>query len=212
MVPWSRVRLLIVAVTPVLVLRLLAAAAAAPPLGLPGCNTTCGGMEVPYPFGIGANCSLPGFSLTCDAGGAHNKPWLLLGHGGSAGVRKLHVTKIHLHNGTVYVADGGAILNYTSDPANQTRASRATWGLLDGGNRSDDDGPFVLSYHHNKFVVLGCNLQAKLLGKGNDSRLITGCSSFCTLETQQPDQPRKAVVWDPTEGGDRCGRCSGNGC
>jgi len=66
-------------------------------------------------------------------------------------------------------------------------------------------GLFFLSYHHNKFIVLGCNIQAKLFG--NTGRLITGCSSFCTLEMRR----HKDVVWEPVEG-DKCGRCSSNGC
>ncbi|WVZ51315.1 hypothetical protein U9M48_002469 [Paspalum notatum var. saurae] len=199
---------LLVTVAPLLMLR-LAAGAAPVGLGLPGCDTTCGSVKVPYPFGIGANCSLPGFNLTCDD--THDPPWLLLSHGAGSTVPTLHVRKIYLGNGTVYVtANGGTIiLNHTSNPAND---SDAAWGVL--GARDDErrPGPFVLSCHQNKFVVLGCNLQARLFG--DDSRLLTGCSSFCTLDyidNSKRQQQRREVVWEPTEG-HHCGRCSGNGC
>jgi hypothetical protein len=38
------------------------------PIGMPSCVRSCGGVDVPYPFGIGtdARCYLPGFNLTCD--------------------------------------------------------------------------------------------------------------------------------------------------
>ena len=35
----------------------LSAAAATAPIGQPGCNTTCGDVTVPYPFGFGRPCS-----------------------------------------------------------------------------------------------------------------------------------------------------------
>jgi hypothetical protein len=31
----------------------------------PGCQKSCGGMEVPFPFGIGEGCFLPGFQINC---------------------------------------------------------------------------------------------------------------------------------------------------
>ncbi|WVZ51321.1 hypothetical protein U9M48_002475 [Paspalum notatum var. saurae] len=197
---------LLVAVAPLLMLMLRLAAA---PVGLPGCNTTCGSVEVPYPFGIGASCSLPGFNLTCDH--THNPPWLLFSHGAESTVPKLHVRKIHLGNATVYVTvNGGTILNLTSNTSSVY--NDASWRVL-GGDRDDKrrPRPFVLSYHQNKFVVLGCNLQGRLFG--DDSRLLTGCSSFCTLDylDDSKQQQRREVVWEPTEG-HRCGRCSGNGC
>jgi hypothetical protein len=45
-----------------------ASPAPAIPIGMPNCATSCGGVDVPYPFGIGtdARCYLPGFNLTCD--------------------------------------------------------------------------------------------------------------------------------------------------
>ncbi|WVZ51322.1 hypothetical protein U9M48_002476, partial [Paspalum notatum var. saurae] len=196
MLPWWSLVPVLLATAPALLL--LQQVLAAPVAGLPGCTTTCGGVDVPYPFGVGTSCSFPGFNLTCDA--AHSPPRLLLG-GGTDAVPQLLVTGIHLHNATVYVANG-AILNHTSNAANY---ANATWPLL--GNRSGSHGPFVLSYHHNKFVTLGCNLQAKLLSNKGSRRLITGCSSFCTLEQRK----HREVVWEPTDG-DHCGRCSGNGC
>ena len=31
----------------------------------PGCQASCGGVDVPYPFGIGAGCFRPGFEIAC---------------------------------------------------------------------------------------------------------------------------------------------------
>ncbi|KAG1359750.1 putative Wall-associated receptor kinase-like 5 [Cocos nucifera] len=34
---------------------------------LPGCPDKCGNIPVPYPFGIGPNCSREGFEITCSS-------------------------------------------------------------------------------------------------------------------------------------------------
>ncbi|CAL5026357.1 unnamed protein product [Urochloa decumbens] len=66
-----------------LVLALLALAALSPATAVEGggsnCSTSCGGVTIPYPFGIGSECSLPGFNLTCVTR-ADNSSYLLLGN------------------------------------------------------------------------------------------------------------------------------------
>jgi hypothetical protein len=83
-----------------MVVQLSAAAATAPPparIGLPGCNTTCGDVSVPYPFGFGpSRCYWPGFNLTCDTSRSHQPPRLLLDADGN-----LQVAEIFLSNQTV---------------------------------------------------------------------------------------------------------------
>ncbi|OEL15547.1 Wall-associated receptor kinase 3 [Dichanthelium oligosanthes] len=155
-------------------------------MGLPGCTTKCGDVSVPYPFGIGANCSLPGFNLTCDR--AHDPPRLLLGDG-ATGVK---VTDIFLQDATMRVVSN-AIINQTFP----TTVVNGTWGLLgDGG------GPFVLSYNHNKFIALGCDVEATLIGDGDT--FVTRCSTSCW--GIDPGH------WDKSIGDLRCSGCSGNGC
>ncbi|CAL4992741.1 unnamed protein product [Urochloa decumbens] len=164
------------------------AVAEEPPMGLPGCPTVCGNVSVPYPFGIGASCSFPGFDLTCDA--THSPPRLLLGDSAAAGVE---VTDIFLENATMRVISH-AIINQTTKVA----AANGTWGLV-----GVSTGPFVLSYNHNKFVALGCSIQATLLSEDGNT-FISGCSASCW-----GDDPGH---WEQPIGNRGCSECSGNGC
>ena len=52
-----------------MLLQTTTAAAPVPPppnVLLPHCKETCGGISIPYPFGIGDGCFREGFEVTCD--------------------------------------------------------------------------------------------------------------------------------------------------
>ncbi|TVU06469.1 hypothetical protein EJB05_49686, partial [Eragrostis curvula] len=139
---------------------LASASVATTTIGLPNCNTTCGDVSVPYPFGLSPGCYLPGFDLTCDR--SRNPPRLLLGDG------DLRVTEISLWNATVRV--NGTAIRMVNDTARPV--SHGKWrGLRHGGR-------FVVSSIHNDLVATGCNVLAELLVAGNNNT-ITGCASFC---------------------------------
>ena len=162
-----------------------AARGAGPP---PSCRTSCGNVSVPYPFGIGAGCSWPGFSLTCD------RTRLLVVGGGT-----LQVVEISLANSTVRVLDTAGQVNLTFDGAVD---GNGTWGGA--------AGPFVVSERRNQFVVTGCNVQATLVGDGGGGNIISGCSSFCSVN----DKWTGAVTSSPGDGGGATAiaACSGIGC
>ncbi|CAL4992715.1 unnamed protein product [Urochloa decumbens] len=187
-----------VAVLPLLALNLnLWAAAAevdAPPMGLPGCPTTCGNVTVPYPFGISAGCFLPGFNLTCDH--AYNPPRLLLGDGdgdSNAVAASVQVTDINLDNATMRVMSS-PILTQTAHP-NTTELY--FWGLP-----VDEGGPYVLSYDQTKFILVGCGVMATL-SDVEFNGVFSSCYNRCRMEDRNH--------WLPTESGG-CSECSGSGC
>ncbi|XP_047092970.1 wall-associated receptor kinase 1-like [Lolium rigidum] len=63
MSPHKATMLLLVLATALLV---VATAGADNPTAKEGCQSSCGGVDIPYPFGIGANCFRPGFEILCD--------------------------------------------------------------------------------------------------------------------------------------------------
>ncbi|XP_044398874.1 wall-associated receptor kinase 3 isoform X2 [Triticum aestivum] len=135
-----------------------AAAAPAPVIGMPGCETRCGDMIVPYPFGMGSSyCYLPGFNLTCDW--LSDPPRLLLG------------------DGTLQVAED---IGYPSDAtlavvyAGNIQTDGNGHGRLGGG--LGDGGPYALPPAGNQLVLVGCNVRATLRS-GNLT--LSSCSSFC---------------------------------
>ncbi|CAN6371699.1 unnamed protein product [Urochloa humidicola] len=164
----------------------LTAAAPPPALGLHDyCNTTCGNVSVPYPFGITPGCHLPGFKLTCNTSG-RGPPRLLLGDG------TLRVAEISLRNFSVRVMHRGAFVgpNYSMGTASGSDLNFSFSSIIAGG-------PPYRIWGNNELVVYGCNVMATV---GNNDSIFGGCASLCS-EKKDP------IFYSGFYSG-----CSGMGC
>ncbi|CAN6342368.1 unnamed protein product [Urochloa humidicola] len=166
-------------------------------IGLPSCTTVCGDVSVPYPFGIGPGCYLPGFNLTCDT--SRTPARLSLGGNGT-----LKVIGISLDNATVRV-QGPAINMDLPRTATSATGGNGTWGGPAWG--LSDGGSYMLSAASNELIVTGCNLFVELLVMGDDSA-ITSCGTVCGTVTRATPTLEPPVRTSP--GG--CKKCSGIGC
>ncbi|XP_009392075.2 putative wall-associated receptor kinase-like 16 [Musa acuminata AAA Group] len=147
------------------------AAASAPPspnVLSPGCKETCGGVSIPYPFGIGHGCFREGFEVTCEVVNGSATPRAFLG--GREG--NITVNSISLLQGQASMPNDIAWIcfNSTGGEVDHQIFSFNLSGL-----------PFRVSNTSNKFTTLGCNVVGILLGL-KDSTYGTGCASLCFEE------------------------------
>ncbi|KVI08458.1 Wall-associated receptor kinase galacturonan-binding domain-containing protein [Cynara cardunculus var. scolymus] len=137
-----------------ILLALTTSSTAVPYYAKRGCNDTCGQVRIPYPFGIGKNCSVNRwYTVDCNS----STPYL-------SALNDLEVLHINLDNQTVTVN-----VSMISDCQNPVRNSSQILNVnLDGS-------PFLFSRRYNKFVVQGCG-NAVILDEGS---VVTGCSTTC---------------------------------
>ncbi|KAM3684219.1 hypothetical protein ACB098_11G028300 [Castanea mollissima] len=118
----------------------------------------CGNMEIPYPFGLREGCYLdPNFFVNCTNS---SEPFISV---------NLIVTNISLHGHIdilMYIAhdcyeQGAVVVN----------ASNYPW--------LNSPLNFTVSSTQNKFVVVGCDTVAYLVGYQQNERYATGCASVC---------------------------------
>ncbi|KAL4598213.1 hypothetical protein ACB092_11G044500 [Castanea dentata] len=143
----------------VILSELAAAAVVFPyPIALPNCPKMCGYMEIPYPFGLTEDCSLDrNFFVNCTNSSEPFIPTHII------------VKNISLHgqiDTLMYVARdcyeqgvkdvNSSIYSLLSSPLN-----------------------FTVSSTQNKFVVVGCDTVAYLVGYQQNERYATGCASVC---------------------------------
>ncbi|KAI3915868.1 hypothetical protein MKX01_026506 [Papaver californicum] len=119
----------------------------------PDCQDKCGDVSIPYPFGIGEDCSLdPWFEIECNISFNPPKPM----HG-NLGVLNISILDGQM-TAEVYIA------NDCSDKKTETYDALATLRK------------FTFSSSRNKFIAIGCNTIAFLgLNQGG----FTGCMSVC---------------------------------
>uniref|UniRef100_A0ACD5Y0Z5 Uncharacterized protein n=1 Tax=Avena sativa TaxID=4498 RepID=A0ACD5Y0Z5_AVESA len=120
----------------------------------PGCPAKCGDVDIPFPYGVGDECSFhPGFTLSCND---TKKPF--------AGT--VEVTKIS-------VADGNSWMKA------HTMSWRCSFSSMDtryfDGWLNLTDTPYWISELDNKIIVIGCNTLAYM----KSSSYVIGCYSTC---------------------------------
>jgi hypothetical protein len=124
-------------------------------------------VDVHYPFGIGpSHCYLPGFNLTCDYPGGGKTPRLLLDSDGS-----FQVQEISLRDTSLVVTSS---VTFIEAPTPNPYSLQFNDYFTDRG-----DALYSLS-SRNELVVTGCNVQATLLGPGDEPAILSGCATFCS--------------------------------
>ncbi|KAI7756673.1 hypothetical protein M8C21_017550 [Ambrosia artemisiifolia] len=119
-----------------------------------GCREMCGNVRIPFPFGIGASCSInQWYTINC----VNSTPYL-------PGLNHIQVLGVDLENQTVTVSTPRI-----TDCKNPTPNSSEIMGINLGRS------PFLFSKLHNKFVFEGCGIAA-MMDNGN---VLTGCATAC---------------------------------
>nr|CAB3489391.1 unnamed protein product [Digitaria exilis] len=162
MAPTSAAVLFLTAVAALISMALQLSAAAAPPrppappIGLDGCNTTCGDVSVPYPFGFGhsgnTTCYWPGLNLTCDT--SHGGPPRLLLGDGTLRVTSINVSH-YVRDPVVRVVRAGSLINSTAGSG---------WNAPFG--RGFTEHGYMLSFENE--LVGATSLCAKKFNSGGD--------------------------------------------
>lgn len=122
----------------------------------PNCERSCGGVSIPYPFGLEPACALPGFNLTCNTTG-DDKPYF----------NDVEVLGISLREGQAQMRMD--ISNYCYNSSSD-KMDEVNWGL------NFMDTSFRLSNSGNMFTVVGCQTLAYL---NVDDKRTTGCLAVC---------------------------------
>ncbi|XVF37034.1 hypothetical protein REPUB_Repub19eG0110900 [Reevesia pubescens] len=127
-------------------------------LGKPGCQSLCGDVSIPYPFGTGDDCNISDhFFITCNTSFIPNKAFLE--------TSSIEVVNISLDGQMRILANASYDCYNTSGRANY----RGYWL---------QSGKFFINNSRNKFTAIGCDTYARVEGLLGQ-RYATGCLSIC---------------------------------
>ncbi|XP_059650943.1 wall-associated receptor kinase-like 8 [Cornus florida] len=128
-------------------------------LARPGCQDRCGNVIIPYPFGIGANCSADeSLEINCNHSFTPPKPL---------------ITGINLEVLEISLSESAVLVN---NPVISSNCENRT-------NNQDAylNGPFSFSDTNNQFTAMGCDNLALITRQG---MVIGGCMSLCNVTTR----------------------------
>ncbi|KAJ3700424.1 hypothetical protein LUZ61_004129 [Rhynchospora tenuis] len=154
-------------------------------IALPGCPSSCGGVPIPYPFGIGPNCSMSqDFEVRCIT--AHNgisTPYMSehfnqtcwKWNNSTANFDLSYYTAIAIRD--INLSLGQARI---TSPIN-SQCYDSTTKKVDYNNWEVilTDTPYKFNRDKNKFVAVGCDTLAYIKFSINQNNYWGGCGSWC---------------------------------
>ncbi|KAJ4812996.1 Wall-associated receptor kinase 2 [Rhynchospora pubera] len=126
---------------------------------LPGCSDSCGGVAIPYPFGIGPKCSMSeDFELSCVTINRSSTPYW----------GDLAVLDINLSLGQARTSTPISYQCYNSKTKEIKYSDWSVWVP-----------PFWYNHEKNKFVVIGCDTLAFVNFTNDQNSYLGGCVLGC---------------------------------
>ncbi|KAK8662027.1 hypothetical protein V6N13_091615 [Hibiscus sabdariffa] len=134
----------------------------------PGCQSHCGGVSIPYPFGTGGSCNISRrHFIRCDT--TVNPPQALLRYPVTMGYAEVQVLHISL-DGYVRISSSGDIGSVCySSSGRVSDSSIGLYWLYE----------FAISHTRNKFTAIGCDTIAYITSSRIGLNYSTGCLTFC---------------------------------
>ncbi|CAI9271228.1 unnamed protein product [Lactuca saligna] len=125
-----------------------------------GCNDRCGEISIPYPFGIGTNCSLnKWYNIDCNS----STPYL-------SALNNTEVLSVNSEDGY----RSGAVTVKVSTTFDCVRSVQHSTPVL------SNESPFYISTLANKLFVEGCGINADLMV---EKTIVASCSTICRNDT-----------------------------
>ena len=149
----------------------MAAVAIPFPIALPNCPDSCGGVEIPYPYGITEGCYLNDtaifgyYFINCTTANAYGQPRPKIG--------SFDVSSISLKEGEIVVQMSNSL-----DCHNNQTFTLPT---------------FKVSARKKKFMAVSCDTYAYLTGDLNAQNFSVGCLSECKTENNVVDETCSGV-------------------
>lgn len=130
---------------------------------LPGCQSLCGSVEIPYPFGVGSNCSMnPGYTISCDTTGYASPKTFIAS--GNIEIYSISDSKLRVSN---------VLARQCYNSSGITQDYSASTDL--------ENSPFSFS-GENKFFLVGCDDYAYVDGTGTGLNFSFSCLSSCSTQ------------------------------